>query len=213
MNLSPKELNKELANSITHGFGLILSIIAIPALITQVAIKSSSFVLLGVCIFGLSMLMVYTFSTLYHSFSHPKIKLVLKTLDHISIYFLIAGTYTPFIFLYEYDYLGKSLLITLWTITLFGVIFKIFFVKKFKILSTIAYVLMGGLILVFPSNILEIMPQSIFKWIAIGGVFYAVGVVFYLWKKWMYHHAIWHLFVLAGSASHFWAIWESINKL
>ncbi len=206
MNLSPIELRKELANSITHGFGVLFGIVSIPIVIAAATFSGSTAAIVGTSIFGFSFLMVYAFSTLYHSISHPKVKRVMRILDHISIYFLIAGSYTPFILIYSFDSSGIILLSTLWGLTFFGIIFKIFLVGKFNILSTIIYVAMGWIIVVMPGNLLESIPTNTLYMIAIGGASYSLGVIFYLWKKLTYHHAIWHLFVLGGSICHYVAV-------
>lgn len=212
MNLTDVEIKKELANSITHFFGFLFGVICIPILISYSTFADNNAAVVGASIFGFSFLMVYGFSTLYHSVSHPQIKLVLKTMDHISIYFLIAGSYTPFILLFLYNSSGVLLLSILWGLTLLGVIFKIFFIKKFNILSTLIYVAMGWLIVAFPSGLLSVLPHETFVMIAAGGVSYTLGVIFYLWKKMTYHHAIWHIFVLGGSICHYVAVLLAINS-
>lgn len=212
MSLTDIETKKELANSITHLFGMMFGLICFPVLIAYATMANNSPGIVGACIFGFSFMMVYTFSTLYHSFSHPKVKHVLKTMDHISIYFLIAGTYTPLILLYMFDSSGIWMLSILWGLTLLGIIFKVFFVNKFNKLSTLVYVAMGWLIVIFPGDLIGSMPDDTFTMIVTGGISYSVGVIFYLWKKFTYHHAIWHLFVLGGSICHYVAVLFAINS-
>ncbi len=211
MNLSDIEIKKELANSITHFFGFLFGVVCIPILISYSASTDNTAAIVGASIFGFSFLMVYGFSTLYHSINHPKVKHVMKTLDHISIYFMIAGSYTPFILLFLFNSSGFTLLSILWGLTLLGIIFKIFFVKKFNILSTIIYLAMGWLVVAYPTGLLDAVPYETFVMIAAGGVSYSLGVIFYLWKKLTYHHAIWHLFVLGGSICHYVAVLLAIN--
>ena len=211
MNLTDIEIKKELANSITHVFGMMFGLICVPVLIAYAAMADNPPAIIGACVFGFSFMMVYTFSTLYHSFSHPKVKHVLKTMDHISIYFLIAGSYTPFILLYRFDSSGIWMLSILWGLTLLGIIFKVFFVEKFNKLSTLVYVAMGWLIVIFPGDLIGSMPDETFTMIVAGGISYSVGVIFYLWKRFTYHHAIWHLFVLGGSVCHYVAVLFAVN--
>lgn len=206
MNLTDIEIKKELANSITHVFGMMFGLICVPVLISYATMADNPAGIVGACVFGFSFMMVYTFSTLYHSFSHPKVKHVLKTLDHISIYFLIAGSYTPFILLYMFNESGIWMLSILWGLTFLGIIFKTLFVSKFNKISTLIYVAMGWLIVFFPGDLIGSMPDETFTMIATGGVSYSLGVIFYLWKKFTYHHAIWHLFVLGGSVCHYVAV-------
>jgi hemolysin III len=210
--LSTTEFRKEIANSITHGFGVLFGVVSIPILIAAATASGNTPGIVGTAIYGFSFLMVYAFSTLYHSISHPKVKLILKTLDHIAIYFLIAGSYTPFILLYCFNTTGVVLLSVLWGLTFLGVIFKIFLVRKFKILSTLIYLGMGWLIVAVPGDFLASLPPETFTMIAVGGACYTLGVVFYLWKKLTYHHAIWHLFVLGGSICHYVAVLLAVTQ-
>jgi hemolysin III len=200
------EVKRELTNSITHGIGILFGIAAIP-LITALAVRSNNIpAIVGACIYGFCFLMLFTFSTTYHGFQQPKVKQVLKIFDHISIYFLIAGTYTPFILNYLFNTTGILMLSLLWGLTLAGVVFKIFFVNKFNLLSTIIYVLMGWMLVWSGKDFFREMPVSVVILIIIGGVLYSIGVLFYLWRRWYWHHAIWHLFVLAAAICHYVAV-------
>ena len=200
------EVKRELTNSITHGIGVLFGIAAIP-LITALAVKSNNIpAIVGACIYGFCFLMLFTFSTSYHGFQQPKVKQVLKIFDHISIYFLIAGTYTPFILNYLFNKTGIIMLSLLWGLTITGVVFKIFFVNRFNILSTIIYVLMGWMLVWSGKDFFKEMPISVVLLIIIGGLLYSIGVIFYLWRKWFWHHAIWHLFVLAAAICHYVAV-------
>ena len=200
------EVKRELTNSITHGIGVLFGIAAIP-LITALAVKSNNIpAIVGACIYGFCFLMLFTFSTSYHGFQQPKVKQVLKIFDHISIYFLIAGTYTPFILNYLFNKTGIIMLSLLLGLTITGVVFKIFFVNRFNILSTIIYVLMGWMLVWSGKDFFKEMPISVVLLIIIGGLLYSIGVIFYLWRKWFWHHAIWHLFVLAAAICHYVAV-------
>lgn len=212
MTYSPT-YREEFANSLTHGIGLLLGVVGIPILISSAVHDQNSLHLWGVSIFGFSLLMLYLFSTLYHSIQHPETKKILRIFDHISIYFLIAGTYTPFIFFFLNDSTGYIFLILLWTFALLGSVLKIFFTGRFNKLSTLMYVGMGWTIVFIGKPIFSAMSFEGILWVVIGGLAYTLGVVFYLWHRLKYHHAIWHLFVLAGTLSHFIAILYSLDFL
>ena len=212
MNLSPLEIKKEIANSLTHGLGVLFGLVSIPVLIAIATNAEDVPAIVGTSIFGFSFLMVFACSTIYHSISHPSVKLAMRTMDHISIYFMIAGSYTPFVLIFSYNQVGLVILSILWGLTLVGIIFKIFFVQKFKLVSTLVYVAMGALILVAPQEFRAAIPENTFLMLAVGGAFYIVGVVFYMWEKLTFNHAIWHLFVLAGSICHYVAVLLAITN-
>ena len=202
---------QELANSLTHGFGVLFGIVGIPVLIATAATQGNVPGLVGAAIFGFSFLMVYGFSTLYHSVGHPPLKRVLRILDHISIYFLIAGSYTPFILSYMLDPTGITLLSVLWGLALLGIAFKVFFTGKFDRVSTGVYLGMGWMLVFVGRRFLEALPGEVMWMLAAGGLSYTLGVVFYTWKRLPYHHAIWHLFVLAGSICHYVAVLLAVS--
>lgn len=204
-------LKQELANSISHAFGMLFGIIGMPILIATAIKNGNTTGLVGASIFGFSFLMVYTASTLYHGFQHPEVKRVLKIIDHISIYFLIAGSYTPFILLFYFNPTGIVLLAVLWSLTLLGIIFKIFFVDRFTYLSTIIYLLMGWMLLFIIKPFFANLPLSIAVMLTLGGVLYSLGVIFFLWTKYFYHHLVWHIFVLAASICHFVAVLLAVS--
>jgi hemolysin III len=209
--LTKLELRKEIANSLTHGMGLLFGIVAIPILIAIAATSGNTKGLVGASIYGFSFLMVFGFSTLYHSIPHPTVKKVLQVMDHISIYFLIAGSYTPFLLTYMYNRLGFTLLGVLWGLAFLGIFFKIFYVGRFQIFSTIIYLLMGWLLMVAIKPFVATVPPSTLILISIGGGLYTLGVIFFLWKKIPYHHAIWHVFVLGAAICHFVAVMHSLR--
>ena len=197
---------QELANGITHGFGMLFGIIAIPVLMALAASGGNVAGLVGVGIYGFSFLMVFTASTIYHSVHQPNIKRVLNIIDHISIYFLIAGTYTPFILTGMLDATGIALLSTLWGIAFLGVIFKIFFIGRFNIVSTLLYVAMGWALLFVAKPFFASLSTSSLVLVVTGGLLYTIGVIFYLWERLPYNHAIWHIFVLSAGICHYCAI-------
>lgn len=205
---------QELANSITHGAGIILSLIGIPFLCWVVAdfqLSALSWTTLG--LYWFSLLMVYINSTFYHALKKPEIKKTFKVLDHISIYLLIAATTTFFVLRYVSGSAGIIFVIIQWILVLAGIIFKIFFTGRFKLLSTFLYVGLGLMVLFISQSLWANMPGAVFAWIWTGGALYAAGTVFYLWKKPYFQHAIWHLFVLAGSISHYIALLYSLQPV
>jgi hemolysin III len=203
-------LTLELTNSITHGIGILFGIASIP-LLSALAIRANNIhAVVGASVYGFCFLMLFTFSTLYHGFQQPKIKKVLQVFDHISIYFLIAGTYTPFILNYLFNTTGIVMLCVLWSLVFIGIFFKIFFVNRFNIISTIVYLLMGWMMVWGGKTFFISIPTEVIVLIAIGGALYTIGVVFYLMEKWKWHHAVWHLFVLAAAICHYVAVLLSV---
>lgn len=203
---SEKVLKQELANSISHGFGILLGVVCIPVLIALAAKSGSTAGLVGACIYGFSFLMVYTFSTLYHGFQQVHVKSILEKLDHISIYFLIAGTYTPFILIYMNNATGITMLTALWGLTLTGIFFKAFYTGRYEKLSVSIYLLMGWILLAAGKTFFVSLPLPVISLVAAGGILYTLGVYFYVIKSFTYHHAVWHFFVLAASICHFVAV-------
>ena len=200
------QIQQELVNSIVHGFGIIFGIVSIPILISF-AIKSNNTPgVIGAAIYGFCFLQLFTFSTLYHGFQHAQAKRIFEILDHISIYFLISGTYTPFLLIYMNNAFGITLLSVLWGLTALGIVFKIFFTGKWDIISTFVYIAMGCIMIVGGRTFFETIPIEVLTMILIGGGLYLLGVIFYLWKKYPYNHAVWHFFVLAAAVCHYVAI-------
>ena len=195
-----------MANSITHGIGIALSLAAFVILVVYASRQGDSWKIISFSIYCTSLVLLYTASTLYHSFSEPKLKHYLKIFDHSAIYLLIAGTYTPFMLVMLRDSIGWILFIIIWSLALMGVCFKFFFAHRFRILSTILYLAMGWMIVIAFKPMLNNIPEGGLYWLLAGGISYSLGVIFYLWKKLLYNHAIWHLFVLGGSICHFFAV-------
>lgn len=199
-------LKEEVASSISHGIGAALGIAALVILVVFAAIKGDPWRVVSFSIYGTSLVILYLASTFYHAFRNPAIKQVFKIFDHASIYILIAGTYTPFTLVTIRGPWGWTLFGIIWGLAIFGVIFKAIFINKFKLISTILYVTMGWFIVIAMRQVaisLEIMGLF---WLLIGGLAYTGGIYFYLNDKINYNHAIWHLFVLAGSICHFFSI-------
>lgn len=206
MSIQQHDLHLEIANSITHGIGIIFGIAALPVLSALAANNDNTVAIVGAAVFGFCFLLVFSFSTLYHAFQHPRAKNVLHIFDHISIYFLIAGTYTPFLLNYMMNTTGITLLSVLWGLTLIGIFFKLFFIGRFNFLSTLVYVGMGWILLFSGRQFFDAIPFPVLTMIIIGGVLYSIGVIFYLWQKFYYHHVIWHLFVLSAAICHYVAV-------
>jgi hemolysin III len=206
-----KTLKEEVANMYSHGAGLVIFVAMTPFLVYTAYRSGNHWFLWGAVIFCASLVMLYTASTLYHCAYGVRLRQQMRIFDHISIYFLIAGSYTPFIFTHFKDGRGWAILTTLWAMTLVGTVFKLFYTHKFKVVSTIAYMVMGWMVVLIIKPLVETVPTICFTWIAIGGACYTIGVIFYLWEKLYHNHLIWHLFVLAGSLSHFVAVWYCLG--
>ena len=202
---------EEIANSITHGVGAVLSIVGSVLLILESLKTSNKYAIAGVCIYCTSLIILYLGSTLYHSIPGRLAKKVLRILDHSSIYLLIAGTYTPIILiLMNSDKKSLYILMFLWVIAILGIVFKVFWVDRFGVLSTILYILMGWAIVINVKAVLLLIPYNILVYIVLGGVAYTVGCIFFALDKMPYNHFIWHLFVMAGSALHYVAVFLGI---
>ncbi|MBL7978981.1 MAG: hemolysin III family protein [Bacteroidetes Order II. Incertae sedis bacterium] len=199
-------VKEELANSITHGIGVVLSIIGIALLLPNAVLKGSWVAVLSCALFGGSMLLLYLFSTLYHSIQHETVKPVLKLLDHMGIYLLIAGTYSPFLLMQIQGTLGWVSFVLIWIIAVLGVLYKLFFRHRFEKLSLALYLGMGWLAVLIGKPFIETVPTSSIIFIILGGLSYTVGTWFYTQKNRPYFHAIWHVFVLAGTITHFIAV-------
>jgi hemolysin III len=197
---------EELANAITHGLGTVLSITGLVLLIIFASMKGTVWHVVSFTIFGVTMLLLYTASTLVHSFPEGKAKDLFETFDHSCIYLFIAGTYTPLLLVTLRSPLGWTMFGIVWGLAIGGVVFKAFFTKKFLVLSTLFYVMMGWLIVFMWNPLQELLMPGGIRLLIIGGILYTFGSVFYIWRGFPYHHAVWHLFVVAGSVMHFFAI-------
>lgn len=207
MTYSPKE---ELANSLTHGIGVLMLLVAVPLLISWTVIHGDHAQVWGVCIFGFSMLMLYSSSTLYHSITEPALKKNFRLIDHISIFFLIGGSYTPFMLTFLNNQTGYIVLGTVWGLAVIGILYKLFYIGKNKWVGVTLYLLMGWLVVFVGDDIVSQMSTKALVWLVAGGLSYTIGVFFYRKKTMPYHHAIWHLFVLGGTMSHYIALFLSI---
>ena len=201
---------EEIANTITHGIGLLLSIAGFVVLLVFAILHGTASHIIACSVYGATLICLYTASTLYHAVISPRLKRALKVFDHSAIYLLIAGTYTPFLLLNLRGAWGWSLFGVIWGLAFAGIIFKFWFVDHFPFVSTAIYLAMGWLVIVAAKPVLAHVPTTILLWLLAGGLLYSSGVVFYAWKRFPYNHAIWHLFVMAGSACHYVAILHSV---
>jgi hemolysin III len=204
-------LKEEIAHSIIHGLGALFGIVALTVLIVLASLYGTTSHMVSYIVYGSSLILLFLASTLYHALPHMKAKRIFKVADHAAIYLLIAGTYTPFLLLNLKGDWGLALMITVWGLALVGVTFKLFFTGRFKLFSTLTYIFMGWIVVIVAKPLSEALSPESFFWMAAGGLAYMLGTVFYLNKKLPYHHAIWHVFVLAGSICHFVAVVDSSN--
>lgn len=194
---------EELLNSLTHGIGTILAAVGLVTLVILAAIYGDAWRVVSFTIYGSSLVFLYLASTLYHSARRPRLKQFYRLLDHAAVYLLIAGTYTPFLLVKLRGPVGWTLLAVVWGMALMGIAFKVLFIGRFEKWTTLGYLFMGWMcLLAFRQMIVVLPPLGLFG-IMLGGLFYTVGVIFFAWERIPYNHAIWHLFVMGGSAVHF----------
>lgn len=201
---------EEKLNAVTHGVGALLSVVGLIILVVSSRLHGDIWHLISSSIYGTSLVLLYLASTLYHSFSNEKLKYIFKIFDHAAIYLLIAGTYTPFSLVLFHGTLGWTVFGVVWGLAVIGVALKVFFVNRFRILSTICYIIMGWLMLILIKPLVAALPATGLYWLIGGGLFYSVGALFYLYRWFPYNHMVWHLFVLAGSGAHFITIYHYI---
>jgi len=199
----PKE---EKLNVISHGIGLVLSIVALVLLVVHSSMYGNGFHIVSFSIYGASLIVLYSASTMYHYVQSPRLRQKLNIFDHAAIYILIAGTYTPFTLVVLKGWIGWTIFGVSWALAIFGVIFKIFYTGKYDKISTIAYVLMGWLIIFAIKPLISSFPVEGLLWLLSGGIFYTVGAILYSLRSIKFNHAIFHIFVLLGSFSHFIAV-------
>ncbi|SMC25815.1 hemolysin III [Clostridium acidisoli DSM 12555] len=197
---------EEIANAVTHGIGTLLAISALVLLIVFSARYGNAWSVVSYTIYGTCLVLLYLFSTLYHSIPNKKAKTVLRIFDHASIYILIAGTYTPFALTILRNHGGWIIFGVVWGAAIIGITIKVFFTGKFEVISTIMYVVMGWLIVFYLKTIIRYLPTTGLVLLVVGGIVYTLGSVLFLFDKISYNHAIWHLFVIGGSTCHFLCI-------
>jgi hemolysin III len=207
-DLTSKE---EIVNGITHGIGALLSVVALIVLIVVAGKSGDALQLVSFSIYGVTLILLYLSSTLYHSFSGPRIKNLFARFDHVSIFLLIAGTYTPILLTSIGGVWGWSLFGVIWGLALVGAVIRSIYLHRFRKLMVAVYLLMGWMFVIAGKQVYLSLPSISLTFLILGGVAYSVGVIFYMWRRLPYSHGIWHLFVLSGSILHFFAIYISIN--
>nr|WP_037384733.1 hemolysin III family protein [Serratia sp. DD3] len=199
---------EEIANSVSHGIGLVFGIVGLVLLLIQaVGSGADAIAITSYSLYGGSMILLFLASTLYHAIPHQRAKHWLKKFDHCAIYLLIAGTYTPFLLVGLDSPLARGLMAVIWGLALLGVIFKLAFAHRFEVLSLVTYLTMGWLSLIVIYQLATRLAVGGVTLLAVGGVVYTLGVIFYASKRFRFGHAIWHGFVLGGSVCHFLAIY------
>ena len=203
----PYTVREEIWSSLIHGIGIALSLAGLIVLVTLAAQNGNVWVVVSTAIFGVSMVVLYTASTLYHAIPNPEIKLKLKKFDHISIYYLIAGTYTPFMLVNMRGSVGWTVFGIIWGLALIGTVLKLCTQGSgTKAWSIGLYLLMGWLVVFASKQLAAQLPDIGLTFLVLGGLFYTLGIFFYVWKSRQYTHAVWHFFVLSGTVMHFFAV-------
>ncbi|MBP8801113.1 MAG: hemolysin III family protein [Kiritimatiellae bacterium] len=212
-HLTPRRytIPEEVAHSAIHALGSHLGA-AMLALMVVFGVQSGEQVawkVVSAALFGFSIILLYTVSSAYHAITHPRTKQILKVCDHMAIYILIAGSYTPFMLVTlrpEYPVIAWTIFGIVWGLTIMGIVFKVFFTGRLRLVSTLAYVGMGWIIVFAIKPLMATLPAAGLVWLLIGGLCYTLGAIFYLWRLMPFHHAVWHLCVLAGTLCHFFAV-------
>ena len=199
--------DEEIANAVSHMVGATLALISAVVLIMHGIKTKSAVVVTSFAIFGAGLVIMYTVSSIYHALHNNKAKQVFQILDHSAIYILIAASYTPFLLLVVKSKAGYIIFFIQWLICIFGIAFKSLYVEKYVLFSTLLYIVMGWMIMFVWGDLIANISQQSLILLFIGGVLYTLGTIFYMWSWFKYHHFIWHIFVLLGSVSHFFAVY------
>ena len=199
-------VGEEIAHAVTHGVGAFAAVAGLAVLVAKAALYGTAVHIVAVSVFGAALVLMYSASTLFHSIPLPRTKQVLRVIDHCCIYILIAGSYTPFTLVTLHGPWGWSLFALVWGLAAVGIVFKIFTTGRFEKLSLAIYLGMGWCALVAVKPLMATLPTGGLWLLLAGGLAYSFGVIFYIWERLPYHHAIWHGFVLAGSVLHYFAI-------
>lgn len=209
--VSGQSVLEDRVNSATAGFGLLLAMGALPALVVTASLTGSAWHIVSFSIYGASLVLMYAAATVYHAARNVRRKRRLQVLDHGSIFLLIAGTYTPFTLITLNGGWGWSLFGVVWGLSAVGIGFKTVFGDRFELASTALYIALGWLCLVAVVPLVQGLSISELLWLFVGGVMYTAGTIFYLWERLPFNHAVWHGFVLAGSACHFIAVLHLVH--
>jgi hemolysin III len=199
-------VGEEIANSITHGIGIVLAIAALALMTSFASLYGDAWHVVGCSVFGTTLIVLYTASTLYHSIPTASAKQILRAFDHSAIFVLIAGTYTPFTLVNLRGPWGWTLFGLVWGCAIVGIAFRLVAGSRWRIVTIALYVLMGWVVVVAVKPLLSAVAPGGLLLLAGGGIAYTGGIVFYAWRSMPYHHAVWHLFVLTGSVLHFFAV-------
>ena len=194
---------EEIANTVTHGIGVLLSVAGLVVMILMAMVSAAPWSVVAVTVFGSMLVLLYLISASYHGAAQGKTKQLLKILDHITIFLLIAGTYTPIALLGLTSGPDWVLLATIWSLALLGILLKVSWPRRFKALRITLYVAMGWLAVAWAGPMVDSLGWDGTALLLAGGIAYTGGIAFYLWENLPFNHAIWHLFVLTGSAAHF----------
>lgn len=206
MTGSDYTLSEEIAHAVSHGIGVLLSIAGLAVLVVFAALNGNAWHIVSCSVYGATLVMLYTASTLYHGITQPKAKQVLRRIDHAAIFLLIAGTYTPFTLVNLRGSWGWTLFGLVWGLAILGVVLETVIKQRIKWLSISLYLGLGWLVLIAIRPLLDSVASGGLILLLAGGLCYSLGVIFYVWKRMAYHHAVWHLFVMAGSALHFFSV-------
>ena len=198
---------EELANFISHAAGGVLSVAALVILIIRAVSLGNTLDIVSFTIFGAALVLMYTTSSIFHALKWNKAKEIFEILDHSVIYVLIASTYTPFLLIVVGGKEGITLLVIEWLICILGIVFKSFFVQKFVVFSTLLYIIMGWLVVFVWYDLLANISNLSLVFLILGGLFYTIGTLFYMWRLFNYHHLVWHIFVIFGSIAHFFSVY------
>ena len=198
---------EELANFISHAAGGVLSVAALVILIIRAVSLGNTLDIVSFTIFGAALVLMYTTSSIFHALKWNKAKEIFEILDHSVIYVLIASTYTPFLLIVVGGKEGIPLLVIEWLICILGIVFKSFFVQKFVVFSTLLYIIMGWLVVFVWYDLLANISNLSLVFLILGGLFYTIGTLFYMWRLFKYHHLVWHIFVIFGSIAHFFSVY------
>ncbi len=205
-NYKKDSLGEEIANAATHGLGAALSIAGLSVLVVLSSLNGSAIHIVSLAIYGSTLVLMYLTSTIYHAIQHTRAKAILNILDHASIFLLIAGTYTPFTLVSMGNSAGWALFVVVWALAVAGILFRVFHRNHTERRSVIIYLALGWLVIIATGELLGAVGFGGTIWIVAGGLFYSVGTIFFLWERLPYNHMVWHLFVMAGSGCHFFAI-------
>lgn len=204
--VSGETSREERFNVLTHGIGLFLAVIGMVVMLGYAYLHEEPWQIASCAVYGSTLIATYAISTFYHRCTHLGRKQSLRIADHISIYFFIAGSYTPIALSPCLGEWGAILFGAVWTIALAGLVWKIYFVDRFRFISTAAYLVMGWLVVLAAEPLIENLPAEGMTWLVSGGIMYTLGTIFYLWESLPYGHGVWHLFCLGGSICHYYTI-------